>query len=313
MATLTIQNLFANNFNEFNSLSATRKNNQIQKINHIDRIARSLEIDINTVDLKKIFPTNDDGSISASPREIQRILGNFDLTTYNEELAIELDNFELTSRQIGAINRAASTMRNNANSQVTQEREQLLRQIRNNRQDIERYSTRALEIRRQIENTQFTFGSEYIEHIKRIVQTGNWTLDTIGGREITFITRNDIINTFTNPRAEINLRVNLGKFKLKIAYESLNTNLQPFENNINTNGYTHPHFSAGGEACLGNMSEIFDDASSTGDLFTIIDTLHKLLVNYNDANPFISLARFAVESRQIQPNGECLTPDNINN
>lgn len=306
MSTLSIKMLMDNNFSQFNHLTTRRKANQIEKIRLIDRVARSLELEITELDLKRIFPHHDDGSIAASPREVNRILANFEIADYNEELAEELENFELTSRQIGAVNRAASTIRNRAGRDLENERTSVLTQLNNANRQVLNLSSRALNLRRQIENTNGTYGDSYVDHIKRIIATGNWLLDSIGATDIIFTTRNDIINTFTNRRADIDLRVNLGKFKLKIGYENLTAQLINFQGNIDADGYSHPHYSGGG-ACLGNLGELYMEAQTQGDLFTIVDLNHKLLTNYNDANPYVALADFARISGQVQPNGEVYT------
>ena len=76
--------------------------------------------------------------------------------------------------------------------------------------------------------------------------------------------------------------------------------------NLNVDGYYHPHLGSGGDVCLGNMGELYNEAIANGDVFAAIDAIMAVLLNYNNGDPYISLARFAERSRQIQPNGEIL-------
>lgn len=305
----SITDLYNNNFNQFNNLSSVRKNNQIEKIKYIENVARSLDLNISSLDLNLFLPTLEDNSISASPREINRILANLDLNEIQNEQNSQLEGIEITSRQLGALKSAATRFRNRALRQKEEEFNRLKRDITSYYSRANDLSVRALSLRRELDNNRTTFGQDYVDQVERLIATGNFILESVGTNEIKFITRNDIINTFRNANADINLRVNLGKFLITVNYENLNLRVTNYSNNVNAGGYIHPHIGTAGMLCLGNISELFSEAKVNGDIFTMLDLTHKLLVNYNDANPYVSLAAFAAESGQIQPNGEVLEVD----
>ena len=75
---------------------------------------------------------------------------------------------------------------------------------------------------------------------------------------------------------------------------------------ITFGGYIHPHVGSSGSLCLGNMSELFDAAIKDRDIKSLLDLTNQILVNYNNDAPYTSLYNYAVESKQIQPNGEVL-------
>lgn len=134
-------------------------------------------------------------------------------------------------------------------------------------------------------------GTGVAEALKRIISEAWWALsDTPVAGAISLITP-EIRLTFVNDKAKIATAVNLGRLQLDIACPaaSLTTKAVKYDNNPVADGYYHPHVTAEGNICFGDMSDAYHSAAQNFDLETICEIMRKVFTNYNDESPYVEL------------------------
>lgn len=137
-------------------------------------------------------------------------------------------------------------------------------------------------------------GSDIIE----ILRTGFWNFHEFDGVSLCLTTVTDMILSKVNPAANINLRVNFGKFLVKLNIASMHLTVHRFENNIGfkeSNSISeciHPHVSFQNEVCWGNASESINEYFASGNIKMVMETLAAILSNLG-GTPYISLETFS--------------------
>ena len=140
-----------------------------------------------------------------------------------------------------------------------------------------------------------------ISDIQEICNGNFYEFLEINGSTITFITRNDIINTFKKPMANIDITVNLGKFKILFDMNSLAMIVKPYQNNIMVEtSYCHPHVSNSGNICWGNVSGRASELLQKFDVKNALLLLATLLTTYNEEAPYVALVTFKEKKEAME-------------
>jgi hypothetical protein len=303
-AACILNEVMSTNFKIFDGLEEKDKLKQIDKVHYIDTIARQLEVDLSTQNLFELFPSKDN-QITCNHSDINKILVNFEPPKEKDQPIQKLSKTQVEK------------LKSAANYWNTQQKTQLQNQINSYNLDIRgcynsansyiEQKIRCIEQLNQItDNPETTF----INQVEEILATQKYRLARIDSDKIIFDINDDIINTYKNPKAGIDIRVNLGKFSLQIKWRNMRSTLIRREKNIRAYEYFHPHYCSSGNPCLGNLSEIMEEAQVNKDLVKIVEINESLMKNYNSGNPYASLEKFAMASQQVQPNGKVIKDPN---
>lgn len=305
---VAIDEVFKSNFSIFESYDEAVKKEQISKISYIETIAHQLEKNLAGVNLFEIFPNNNN-IIIADEKQINDILINFDRTAYFGKPDEVKGPFKFTDDQLKTVDELF-------NQQLQQRQDDLRSNIRHevsNAEDfLRRHNSRmdnANRMRRELEALTKGDATGMIENLESLLSDPRFEFHQFYSGRIEVKIVDDIICTLKNDRAGINLRVNFGKLKFVTRLSDLCISVKPFEHNVYCDDHYHPHLASHGGICLGNMSELYNEAAENKDVFAMYNIVMDVLLNYNDNDPYVSLARFAEVSEQMQPNGQRMEVD----
>lgn len=308
---VVLNEVFKTNFSIFDSYEDIVKKDQIKTISYIETIAKELEINLVDVNLFDILKNNEI-IITADNAEINKALLSFDREKYfgtTEEVEI----VELNEEQIKNIDVAYSTVLTRKIKARQDEANSNVRSAMDRLRQHKDYMKRAYDLREESKTLQVSDYSCIVEDLKKIANDKRFELLSVSDTGmVNILIKEEIINTYKNSRAGIDLRVNLGMFKIKVNLVSgLDFTVEMHRNNVECSngefsGIYHPHLNNSGEICLGNMQELFDENRKDSNIFGMIDVAYSVLTTYNEDNPYISLAEFAQNSQQVQPSGEVL-------
>lgn len=128
-----------------------------------------------------------------------------------------------------------------------------------------------------------------INEIKKIINEGTWRFYKFFEDEFFFYSSKDVILRYSNPAANINRAINMGKFKLTI---DLNGGFYVFPLYGNRfreedyEGHYHPHVSDSGELCWGNKFDEIKDNRVRGEVYNNVMLLNQLLAVYHPGGPY---------------------------
>ena len=88
-------------------------------------------------------------------------------------------------------------------------------------------------------------------------------------------------------------RLSFGHFLIKIAMEGSDHKIYPLMNNLNANGYFHPHISEGRYLCMGEAEGAILEAAKNRDYAETLSLIRAILLNYNESSPYVSFDAFS--------------------
>lgn len=301
---ITLEEAFRSNFSMFDGFELDQKNDQIRKINYIETITNALEKDLKGVNLFELFK-NENNLITATDTEINEALLQFDRTNFN----INIEPIVINELSVDDIKKLADIYK----SRFTEQKGRLEGYITSRTRDASSYLSRyhtsmreASDYRNQLENLVIQDSTNLVASVNEIIHDPRFEfLGFIGNNDILrFKLREDVICTHKNRHAGIDMRLNFGKFEFRLNVNNgYELRILRLENNIDRGSYYHPHINSEGQICLGNMTELFEDARSQGNLLQMMEVGYQVITNYNPDSPYVSLADFVEVSDQIQPTG----------
>ena len=297
-----IGELFRTKFSLFDTYSEDVRKEQIKKICYIADIADQLGKNIYGVNLFELFNNNNNILLDENSA-INRTLAMFNREEFVKKQEVELlsdENIESIGISYNEKFRASErNMRDNIYYHFNEAQVFL----RRHKEELKKASM----YRRKKAELVASSPSKVIDSINKLLETGKYKVHNVTRHSVEMIILDDIIMTYKKPSIDVDLRVNLGQFKLQISFDDgLRINVKAFENNVFVGSKYHPHLSGCGDVCLGNMQEIHDEAIVEDDIFTAVDAISKVLHTYYDGDPYVIIDEFVIESKQIQPNGKIL-------
>jgi len=306
---MVLDEVFKSNFSVFDNYEEMARKEQILKLTYIEKIAAELEKNLTDVNLFDIFQNNNN-IILADEGQINNALISFDREQYFGKPDEVLEAVLLTDEQ-------SETIKNLYANRLTADKRRLQRDIDSRMESaVSRmrqyhdYIRQAKVYRERMELLQVEDSNPMVESITKVCEDPMFTLHRFcrtntENDTIEFKINQDIINTHVNERANINLRVNLGRMKMRLTYANgIHIQVRPDRDNINARGYHHPHLGGSeGDVCLGNMGELYNEAIQKNDIHAAFGVIMQVLMNYNDGDPYRQLHHFATASQQVQPHG----------
>lgn len=305
---VVLEDLFKTNFSIFDNCAEEIKMEQINKITYIEKIAHQLERNLSNIDLLKVFP-NEDNIFTMNEGEINQILIDFKREDFLSEPDPVHELVELTEEQVTTIKNVYNTSFNHRKTRIQNDINSCIHAAQRKMGDYHNHMTRASALREELSSIQESDSNPMLESINKVLADPRFEFLRFSGHNvsndtITFLIKDDIINTHVNQRAGINLRVNLGKLVLRVRFSGgLTILVDKHSDNIISNNYFHPHISHDRTPCLGNMGEMYSECQKNNDVHGMIESIMAVLLNYNDSDPYRPLARFMEVSSQTQPSG----------
>lgn len=287
----------------FNRMNEPKKTEHIEAVKYIQMIASTSGVDISSWDCQSIFGDGKSiNSIITNRVEInRRFFEHADAIRANRPLqqnfaslsdAIKAEIDEISRRflleaaaraenQIGELVRRASDYMESANS--------ILRDAASKRASISVVPGREVNLAQQIEEVSRSEHWEYVD-----------TREEFDELLVSFVSKTDVILQHRNLAAGINIRVNMGKFKVTYNLRHFTLKVLPHENNVTVdNDYYHPHVNYSGNICWGSASDAASRASTSLNFSQLMVLLTSILHCYNPDNPYKPLEKFAaIRSQQ---------------
>ena len=297
-----IGELFRTNFSLFDSYPEDVKTAQIKKVCYIADIADQLGKNIYGVNLFELF-NNNNNILMTENNVINRTLATFNRDEFIKKQEVEL----LSDENIENIGITYKERFKSDERGIQDNIDAYIREAQNRLRQHKECLRMASDFRRQKAELKQSSPKKVIDSINKLLETGKYKIDAINSESIYLLINDDVIMTYKKPSVNIDLRVNLGKFKLRISFnDGLKIDVLPVKNTILVRDIFHPHIGSSGDVCLGNMRGIHDEAILDDDIFTAVDAIHKVLYTYYDGDPYQPIDEFVINSKQIQPNGKIL-------
>ena len=309
---VVLNEAFKTNFSVFDTYDTAVKNQQILKFSYIEKIAHQLEKNLADVNLFDIFDNNNN-IITADEGRINEILIAFDREKYFDKPDPVHEVIDLTEEQTKKIQDVFEKEFTDRKDSIQRAERDYIRRAADRMEQYQEFLRQASHSREQIKGLSLRDSAPMFDSIKKILEDERFQFEGIDGRNrLKFAIKKDIINTNVNVKAGINTRVNLGKMRILVSFVSgLDARVYQMSDNITVEGHWHPHLNSSGSVCLGNVSEIYEEAVEQGNIHGMLDIVHAVLINYNEENPYVSLEGFAGRSSQVQPSGARIEDEEI--
>jgi len=105
-----------------------------------------------------------------------------------------------------------------------------------------------------------------------------------------FVDASPITLCHTSGTERINVQVDVGRFMYKVSNTSVM--VEPYSGN-KQGSHCHPHVSASGAVCLGNMASAITDGLKQNKVGEVAIMVREILENYNDGSPYVSITSMA--------------------
>jgi len=190
--------------------------------------------------------------------------------------------------------------------------------------DAQQYLSQATEAQNKLDLAEHNANvsveplDQLIDDIEHIENLGFWVASNRGS-ELVFTTASDVIIEHHNERQGVDIKVNLGKFGVKIYQSSERKHAHFFyagNNLTKLNNYGHPHFSNESEGCRGSFAEPIQKHLSTFNLIPLMAVLKDFVCNYTEGDAFRRIDDFDKEQKryfserslEARLSSEALTP-----
>ena len=157
--------------------------------------------------------------------------------------------------------------------------------------EVDRYIADSIKYRVELKDLESKPQIDIVGKVKEALETGLFTISSVGSDKITFKTR-DIICSFIDKDIGMDLRVPMGKYRIQMYYRDLSLRVLTEDNNLNVSGYYHPHVDTYGAPCYGNIKNAISAMRINYDIKGILLGVQQLLSNYNPESPYEKLINF---------------------
>lgn len=298
---LTVLDIKTNYNKVFIRQSEENKNANMTTLNYIETLAKTAGFNIAAWDIATIFkdPSNKKQSLELIK----------DRAIINKIFFEKMNEIKANPNQVGES--ISLLLKTNLEKIAKQRREvsakRIEQDIKNEQNYIDDYCrglsdriARVVKYRKEMAELNGTNADDKVISDLKDVLTGNF-FEFLEAKDntLTFITKNDIYNTYVKPSANLNLNVNLGKFKVVLNMNNMELAVLPHQNNTMINGFYHPHVSERGRICWGNVSSRAASLLTKMDIKNTLLLLATLLTTYNEEAPYIALGTIKVEQDRL--------------
>jgi hypothetical protein len=149
---------------------------------------------------------------------------------------------------------------------------------------------------------QKDFKSTLVEGTKKLLAEGFYRYFAVRDGALYLLTP-DIHLAHVNPKAGVELRVNLGVFKVAVYLENYDVMIEPHKGNTAVGNFLHPFVRARDwqGVCWGTATPQYQDFKLKRDIYGVLKTLETVLCTYQEGgNPYASIDAFhkAIEAKR---------------
>lgn len=284
---LTMSDARRGNFKFLNRQSPEKRVRNLESLKYIEYIASRTGACIDHWDVKALFGSGSGNDFVQDRGEINR---RFFEEFERRKSAGPVYAPEIREQVMRLALERGSTERRRIQQELNARRERYDAHL-NNLSSIRGEIIRLMERENQVISAPDT---KFSEEIGKIIESGVWTFHGVYDRRAFLITSNDVIQTYKNPAASVDISYNFGRFMMSIDSTNLNIEVYPFERNSLIGNVYHPFIGRSGSPCLGGGERAYHEALRNGELFNAVQLLNSILHTFQEgAFPYLSIADFA--------------------
>ena len=294
---MNLRETIRSGYKVFSRMAEDKRKSHILAVQYVETLANQTNTKMEPWDLLAVFGTGKGNELVTDKNEInKRFFSQLEELKNKTPAAV----FALEARLQTQIDNLTRAHNDRAANEIKRQRDQ---QIRSATDFANRMNTAMTEAHKYeqslmaIERRESTI----TQQISRLVQESYWEFHELNGALLNLLTKNEIILTQKNPAANLDLRVNMGRFKLEINLNALSLRVLKHTDNLDIRNYYHPHVTPDGSICWGTASGLITTKLPKGEIYDSIKLLEGVLSNYNDGNPYVHLADFQKVSKNSAP------------
>lgn len=284
----------------------------LNTIRYIEFMASTMRKDISKWDFTDFMTTNNKPYVDKS--KINKIFTDKAMATDRNSASASLTCKPFTFDQ-DVTNKLLELTKTRGNNDLASWKSQIATIQTNMDSYLNNIRTQATNLRdfqRKINSHVAVGNTELVSQVEKVCSEGFWSFLGISGNNVELRTVNELVLTYHNKTAGINISVNLGRFKLQINFDSLIPTIHSFSNNINL-GYFHPHVSRS-VICWGELGNSLQAMVNRGEIGNILRLTQTLITSYNPASTFMDIERFYISRYMITEglSGPTVSHDSVN-
>lgn len=278
-----------------------------QALNYIMTLASQMNENIKRWNLTTTFGNGDGDNLETDPRKLNKAF--FDRLMRGKPqapatvTASPAPDAATQAEQVAEVHRvlrrhAARVARRelrDASNRARQMTEQAERQYANYLRNLQQAVTAKRRVEQLEADTTDAARAERIANdLVGVLNEGFWYDPVVDSNDALWLrTRNDVVLTFRNRAADIDVTVNLGRFAVQLVPGEARVSVFPCGRNRTpgSRDLSHPHVS-GGSVCWGASAELANRAIADWQFGEVLQLLQQLLLTYCDDNPYVSLVEF---------------------
>lgn len=271
----------------------------INVVNHIDMLANSTQIDISDWNILEIFGSGEGKKLITDFAAVNDRFFEHYRATRPDPKDLTLD--ERMSQRVREI---AQTQVAGRILEMESNREAHFKQASKYYKEYEKEMSAGAKLGQELIVFRRDGARGPQQQIEKILSQNFWGTPAVEGRWLYLTTNNDCVLAVKNKAAGIDLRVDLGKFAVKVDLQTLSTKVLPLEGNSHIDGHIHPYINGDGEICWGNAKSAAHRFIRSGDFVGLMTLLAALLTQYDDqgSNPYRSIIEWGVEGKAVRIN-----------
>lgn len=291
---LTFAEIARKKYRSFDRMAEEKAKAHVEVVKYIEGIARTAGVDIHLWDVREIFGTGTGNELEMDRNKVnQMFFENMERLSAAPVTVEEAPRPLLSEAQISAIMEAENKLIQGQIATYTTTRDQRLMQAGEHYRNYEAHIKSAAEAdlsRRRLMGERNTL----VAQIREADAGGFWEFTGMDGTAgpIKFKTRRNIELEYKNPAIGVDIRVNMGKFQVAYIVHEARFRVTPIENNINVEGFCHPHINSSGEICWGTAEGNARNGIAKGMIVEPLALLAAVISGYNPGSPYRDLVRF---------------------
>jgi hypothetical protein len=149
--------------------------------------------------------------------------------------------------------------------------------------------------------------ADFTQEVEAVCNSSFWELWDCTTQSIEWVSRGDLLLEQVNKSAKIDIKVNLGRVRVRLSPNTLDLRVLPHWNNLHDSRRFHPHVYGDGRICWGSAEGEYHELLPKLKISKIMDTLANLLSKYNPDSPINSLGHY-VSAKSFNSDKEPVSP-----
>lgn len=295
---MNLSKISESNYKTFNRMFAVKKAAYISTVQYIELLASQTNTDIKAWNLLKIFGTGSGKNFHTDKKQInKRFFAHLEKVKAKVESQVVAIEAKVAAR-MDKLSGSDKTIRSTRIAAMKERQAKLIQRAVACFSVADSYIAKAAELGRRIDSAEKT-APTFSDQISQIIRENFWGFHSLNNACLSLVTKNDIILSHINPAANLNLRVNLGKFRVFIHFDEMRLSVQTHGNNVVV-GHPHPHIGSEGTICWGDASSLVAEKRAKGEIADVLRLLASVLTNYNPGGPFVQLHRFVEAAAEMR-------------